>query len=53
MLISVIIPAYNARKFIGSMLESLVAQHFKDMEVVIADDCLDKIKRGDFLGGAK
>lgn len=39
MLISVIIPAYNARKFIGSMLDSLVAQHFKDMEVVIADDC--------------
>ena len=37
--LSVIIPCYNARPFIARMLDSLVAQNFKDMEVVLADDC--------------
>lgn len=37
--LSVIIPCYNARPFIARMLDSLVAQDFKDMEVVLADDC--------------
>ena len=37
--LSVIIACYNARPFIGRMLDSLVAQDFKDMEVVLSDDC--------------
>ena len=37
--LSVILACYNARPFIGRMLDSLVAQNFKDMEVVISDDC--------------
>ena len=37
--LSVIIACYNARPFIGRMLDSLVAQHFTDMEVVLSDDC--------------
>ena len=37
--LSVILACYNARPFIGRMLDSLVAQDFKDMEVVISDDC--------------
>ena len=37
--LSVILACYNARPFIGRMLDSLVSQDFKDMEVVISDDC--------------
>ena len=37
--LSVILACYNARPFMGRMLDSLVAQDFKDMEVVISDDC--------------
>lgn len=37
--LSVILACYNARPFIGRMLDSLVSQNFRDMEVVISDDC--------------
>ena len=37
--LSVIIACYNARPFIARMLDSLVAQNFKDMEVILSDDC--------------
>ncbi len=37
--ISVIIPMYNAEKFIAECLESLLAQTFQDFEVIIVDDC--------------
>ena len=37
--VSVVIPMYNAAKYIGTTLESLLAQTFTDFEVIIADDC--------------
>ena len=37
--ISVIIPLYNAEKYIGECLDSLLAQTFKNFEVVVVDDC--------------
>ena len=37
--ISVIIPMYNAEKFIGECLKSILAQTFQDFEVIIVDDC--------------
>ena len=37
--ISVIIPLYNAEKFIGECLDSLLAQTFKNFEVIVVDDC--------------
>lgn len=37
--ISVIIPLYNAGKFIGECLNSLLAQTFRDFEVIVVDDC--------------
>ena len=38
-LVSVIVPVYNAAKYIQQTLESLLYQTLKDFEVVIADDC--------------
>ena len=38
-LVSVIIPMYNAAKYISQTLESLLRQTLKDFEVVIVDDC--------------
>jgi glycosyltransferase involved in cell wall biosynthesis len=36
--ISVIIPAYNSSRFLGTTLDSLIAQRFHDWECVIVDD---------------
>ena len=37
--VSVIIPLYNAAKYVGECLDSLLAQTFTDFEVVVVDDC--------------
>ena len=37
--VSVIIPLYNAEKYIAETLDSLLAQTFQDFEVVIVNDC--------------
>ncbi len=38
-LISVGVPAYNAEAFIVPALESLLGQRFRDIEVVVSDNC--------------
>ncbi len=38
-LVSVIIPMYNAARFISQTLESLLYQTMKDFEVIVIDDC--------------
>ena len=37
--ISVIIPMFNAERFIGECLQSLANQTFQDFEIIIVDDC--------------
>ena len=37
--ISVIIPAYNAEKYIGQTLESVLAQNCDELEILVIDDC--------------
>ena len=38
-MISIIIPVYNAEKFLRNCIESVIAQTFKDWEVILVDDC--------------
>ena len=37
--ISVVIPLYNAERFIRKCLISVLASKFKDYEVLVIDDC--------------
>lgn len=37
--VSVIIPLFNAEKYIGECLLSVLASEFKDYEVIVIDDC--------------
>ncbi|KKU90602.1 MAG: Glycosyl transferase family 2 [Microgenomates group bacterium GW2011_GWA1_48_10] len=37
-LVSVIVPAYNAEKFIGEAIQSALAQTYKNLEVIVGDD---------------
>ncbi|EAK9857686.1 glycosyltransferase family 2 protein [Campylobacter lari] len=37
--ISIILPTYNVEKYIARALESCVNQTFKDIEIIVVDDC--------------
>ena len=37
--VSIVIPMYNAEKYIGECLDSILAQTFQDFEVIVVDDC--------------
>lgn len=37
--ISVIVPMYNAEKYLNLCVSSILAQTFKDFELILIDDC--------------
>ena len=37
-LISVIVPAYNAEKYLADALKSIIAQNYEPMEIIVVDD---------------
>ena len=39
MKVSVIVPVFNAEKFLGACLESVLIQTLQDFEVILVDDC--------------
>lgn len=38
-LVSIIMPSYNTGRFIGETIESVLAQSYKNWELIIVDDC--------------
>lgn len=45
-LISVIVPVYNTRKYLNRCMDSLVAQTVSNMEIIVIDDCSEEDIQG-------
>ena len=37
--ISAVIPLYNAEKYIGACIKSILAQTMQEIEIIVVDDC--------------
>ena len=40
-LISIIVPVYNSEKYLSRCIESILAQSFKNLEIILIDDVQD------------
>ena len=38
-MISIVMPAYNVEKYIAEAIDSIIAQTYKDWELIVVDDC--------------
>ena len=38
-LVSIIIPSFNKEKFIKQTIESVLSQIYKNIEIIVVDDC--------------
>ena len=38
MMLSVIVPVYNAEKYLGNCIESIISQEYKEIEIILVDD---------------
>lgn len=38
-IISIVMPAYNAEKFVGPAIQAILSQSFTDFELIVVDDC--------------
>lgn len=41
-LVSVIMPTYNASKYLADSIESILGQTYTNLELLITDDCSDE-----------
>ena len=41
-LVSVIVPVHNTRRYLERCMDSLMAQTIADMEIIIVDDCSEE-----------
>ncbi|QXO69074.1 glycosyltransferase family 2 protein [Morganella morganii] len=39
MLVTYILLCYNQENFIGSAIESIINQNYKEIEIIVSDDC--------------
>lgn len=51
-LVSVIIPIYNSEKYLAATLDSIFCQDYKDIEIVLVDDC-SKDQSAEIIVGLK
>lgn len=42
-LVSIIMPSYNTEKYISESIESVIAQTYKNWELLIIDDCSEDL----------